>query len=47
MKPAQRVAARMLDDIKLLSIAGEGAERKVSLTPQGRQLLAANKSLAP
>jgi hypothetical protein len=36
MKPAQRVAARMLVDFKLLSITGEGAERKVSLTSQGR-----------
>jgi hypothetical protein len=46
MKPAQRVAARMLVDFKLLTITEEGAERKVSLTPQGQQLLAAARSLA-
>ncbi|MGA8729895.1 MAG: hypothetical protein WB608_14175 [Terracidiphilus sp.] len=46
MKPAQRVAARMLVDFRLLSVAGEGPDRKVSLTPQGQQLLAAAKSLA-
>jgi hypothetical protein len=45
MKPAQRVAARMLVDFKLLTITCHETERIVSLTSEGRQLLDAAKSL--
>ena len=45
LKAAQRVAARMIVDFKLLSITGEGSDKKVAVTERGRQLLTAAKSL--
>jgi hypothetical protein len=43
MNAAQRVAARMLVDFQLLTIAGEGSTERVDVTPLGRQLLDAAK----
>jgi hypothetical protein len=45
LKPAQRVAARMLVDFKLVSITGEGLDKKVAVTERGIQLLTAARSL--
>lgn len=45
MKPAQRVAARMLVELELLTIEYDGTEKKVSLTPRGQELLEKAKTL--
>jgi hypothetical protein len=45
MNPAQRVAARTLLDLNLLTLVGEGPNRQVVVAPLGRQMLDAAKSL--
>ena len=45
MKPAQRVAARTLRDAGLLTVQGEGPDRKIAATPLGLDILRAANSL--
>jgi hypothetical protein len=45
MKLSQRVAARALLDLHLLTIEGSGLNRKVVVTPLGQQILQAAESL--
>ncbi len=45
LTPAQRVAARTLRDVGLITIEGEGAARKVALTELGQEVLRIAKGL--
>jgi hypothetical protein len=46
MKPAQRVAARTLVDLGILSLVGEGPQRHVEIAPLGFKILEAAKSIS-
>jgi hypothetical protein len=45
MRPAQRVAARTLVDVKLLTLVGENSNKEVTVSPLGRRVLEAAGSL--
>lgn len=45
MKPAQKVAARTLVELKLLKIVGTGEQREVATTPLGQKILLAADSI--
>jgi hypothetical protein len=45
MRPAQRVAARTLLDVNLLTLVGGGSNRQVTLTPLGNRMIEAAKSI--
>ena len=45
LKPARRLASRMLVDFKLMKVVGEGSAAQVVVTPLGEEVLKAAKSL--